>query len=140
MERWSQIIRGIWTACLLLAGLNHARILLQHGFFWDYNGSSPASAVYWTSLTFIDPLVAALLLIRPKIGVPATVFVITTNVAHNLAVTFPSTPDGTYVEHLFTSPLIISQIGFLLFVLATWRMASKDLHGARASTADPARL
>lgn len=100
--------------------------------FWDYYGSSPASDVYWTSLTFIDPLVAALLFIRPRIGVRATVFVIATNVAHNLTVTFPLLSDGTYVRYVLSSPQIMSQIGFLLFVLATWRMALEDVRVVRA--------
>jgi len=127
MERWSPIIRSIWAACLLLAGLNHARILFQHGLFWDYHGASLASAVYWSSLTIIDPLVAALLLIRPRIGVPATLAVITTNVVHNLALTATNTRDGAFLVYVFSSPQLMSQIGFLLFVIATWRIAWRDV-------------
>jgi len=127
MERWSPIIRSIWAACLLLAGLNHARILFQHGLFWDYHGVSLASAIYWSSLTIIDPLVAALLLIRPRIGVPATLVVITTNVVHNLALTATNTRDGAFVSYVFSSPQLMSQIGFLLFVIATWRIARRDV-------------
>ena len=126
MERRSRIIRSISTSCLFLAALNHARTLLQHGLFWDYYGSSSASAVYWTSLTLIDPLVAALLLVRPRIGVPAPVFAITTNVTHNLAVTFPLLSDSDYVGYVLSSLQIMSQIGFLLFVLAVWWIASSD--------------
>jgi hypothetical protein len=127
MERWSPIIRSIWAACLLFAGLNHARILFQHGLFWDYHGASLASAVYWSSLTIIDPLVAALLLIRPRIGVPATLAVITTNVVHNLALTATNTRDGAFLVYVFSSPQLMSQIGFLLFVIATWRIAWRDV-------------
>ena len=127
MERWSPIIRSIWAACLLFAGLNHARILFQHGLFWDYHGASLASAVYWSSLTIIDPLVAALLLIRPRIGVPATLAVITTNVVHNLALTATNTRDGAFLVYVFSSPQLMSQIGFLPFVIATWRIAWRDV-------------
>lgn len=123
MERRGSIIRSIWAACLLIAGINHARILLQHGILWDYYGASTASAVYWSSLTFIDPLVAGLLVFRPRLGVPATAVVIATNVAHNLAVTAGHRPDGTFLRYLASSPQIMSQIAFLLFVIATWRMA-----------------
>lgn len=83
-RRRGRIVRIVWAACLTLAGLNHARILLQHGLFWNYHGAGLASTLYWTSLTFIDPLVAVLLFVRPGLGVPATVVVITTNVVHNL--------------------------------------------------------
>ncbi|MEH6756460.1 MAG: hypothetical protein V7676_02985 [Parasphingorhabdus sp.] len=127
MERRDRIIRSIWAACLFLAGINHARILLQHGLFWDYHGASLASAVYWSSLTVIDPLVAVLLFVRPKIGVPATVAVITTNVAHNLALTALNMRDGTLLRYVISSPQLMSQIGFLLFVIATQRMAQSDV-------------
>ena len=66
VQRGSVIVRSIWAACLLVAGANHARILLQHGLFWDYNGVGWASAAYWTSLTVLDPLAAALLFVRSK--------------------------------------------------------------------------
>lgn len=123
VERRSRIIRAIWAACLLLAALNHARILLQHGLSWDYGGVGGPSAAYWTSLTLIDPLVAALLFVRPRIGIPAAVVLIVSNVVHNLAVTARYTPEGKFLTLAASSPQIISQIAFLLFVAATARMA-----------------
>ena len=116
-------VRGIWAACLLLAGLNHARILLQQGLSWDYHGAGWFSSAYWSSLTLMDPLVAALLLVRPRIGVPATLVIISTNVVHNLTVTALYVPAGAFVGHVLSSFQLMCQIGFLLFVLATWRAA-----------------
>ncbi len=113
--------------CLLLAGLNHARILLRHGLFWDYDGASAASAFYWSSLTFIDPLVAVLLFVRPRIGVPATIAVIATNVIHNLAVTAFHVPGGAFLAYVIASWQMMSQIGFLLFVIGTWRLARRRI-------------
>jgi hypothetical protein len=72
---------------LLVAGANHARILLQHGLFWDYGGLSWASAAYLSGLTILDPLTATLLFARPRIGIAATIVLIVTNVIHNIAVT-----------------------------------------------------
>lgn len=92
--------------------------------------------MYWTSLTFIDPIVAALLFIRPKIGVPATVFVIATNVAHNSATTFAFVPDGAYFGYLLSSPQLMGQIGFLIVVLATWRKALEGVGKVTALSAD----
>lgn len=129
MERRGRILRRIWAACLLLAGLNHARILVQHGLWWDYGGVGTASAVYWSSLTIVDPVVAVLVLMRPRIGVPLTVLVIASNVAHNIAVTARALPGGALLGHVATSFPLLSQIGFLLFVAATWRMAWPDPRG-----------
>lgn len=118
------IVRSIWAACLVIGGLNHARILLLHGLAWDYGGVARASAVYWSSLTIIDPIVAALLFVRPRIGILGTVILIATNVLHNVAVTARYAPQGEFLTRA-ANPFLISQIGFLLFVAATARIAWK---------------
>ncbi len=125
MQRGSVIVRSIWAACLLIGGLNHARILLQHGLLWDYGGVAWASAAYWSSLTIIDPLAAALVFVRPRAGIVTTVVLIVTNVVHNLAVTAQNTPDGELLTRAVSNPFIISQIGFMVFVGATARIAWK---------------
>jgi hypothetical protein len=122
VERGSIVVRSIWAACLLVAGLNHARLLVEHGLSWDYGGLNPISAAYQSSLTFIDPLVAALLFIRPRVGIVATVVLIVTNVAHNLAVAAHSAPAGEFLTRA-SHPITLSQIGFMLFVLGTVRIA-----------------
>ena len=127
MNHRGRIVRGVWAACLLLGGLNHARILFQHGLSWDYYGANSASAFYWSSLTIVDPLVAVLLIVRPRLGVPATVIVIATNVVHNLLVTSRNAPVGAFLESVTASWQLLSQIGFLIIVIATWRIAWKDV-------------
>ena len=122
MHRTSQIVRGIWAACLLVGGANHARVLIEHGLDWDYGGVGAASALYWSSLTILDPLVAILLFARPKLGIAGTVVLIVTNVAHNLAVTALHAPEGEFLARA-SHPFVLSQIAFMLFVLATARTA-----------------
>ena len=135
MQRASLIVRSIWAACLLIGAANHARILLQHGLFWDYGGVAWASAAYWSSLTILDPVVAALLFARPKVGIWSTIILIVTNVIHNLVVTAHFAPDGEFLNRA-ADPFIISQIAFMLFVGATARIAWKGLeNGSRSRTA-----
>ena len=105
-----------------MGGLNHARTLLQHGLFWDYGGANPISAAYWTSLTLLDPFAAALLFIRPRFGIVVTVVLIVTNVMHNLATTAHVAPAGEFLTRA-SHPIILSQVGFMLFVVATARIA-----------------
>jgi len=123
MARRSRIIRVIWAACLLLAALNHARILAQNGLAWDYGGVSATSALYWSSLTILDPLTASLLFIRPKIGIPLTITLITTNVVHNLAITATFSREGEFLSRVGSSWAIISQLAFMLFVAGTASIA-----------------
>ena len=122
MHRNSLVIRSIWAVCLLIAGLNHARILFLHGLLWNYDGAARSSAVYWSSLTILDPIAAALLFVRPKLGIPGSIFLITTNVLHNLAFTARYAPDGEFVTRA-ANPFLVSQIGFMVFVAATARSA-----------------
>jgi hypothetical protein len=128
MERASIIVRSIWAACLLVAGLNHARLLVQHGLFFDYGGLNSISAIYQTSLTLLDPLAAALLFIRPKHGIVATMVLIITNVMHNLATIAHLAPEGEFLARA-SHPITLSQCGFMLFVLATARIAWRGAEG-----------
>lgn len=140
MRRASLIVRSIWAACLLVGGVNHARTLLQHGLLWDYGGVAWPSAVYWSSLTIADPMVAALLFIRPKVGIPSTILLIVTNVVHNLAVTARYGPEGAFATHVAASPLVLSQIAFMLFVGVTahlaWRGVESSKHPQPARSID----
>jgi hypothetical protein len=136
MRRASLIVRGIWAACLLIGGLNHARILLRHGLLWDYGGVAPASAIYWTSLTILDPLAAALLFARPRLGIATAIALIVTNVVHNLGVTAHYAPAGDFLTRA-SNPFMLSQIAFMLFVAATARIAWKG--AAIAQTAGRSR-
>ena len=108
----------------MTAALNHARILLRHGLFWDYHGAALPSAIYWSSLTLLDPLAALLLFTRPRLGILATIVLIVTNVVHNLVVTAQRAPEGEFLAYI-SHPFVILQVGFLLLVAATFRIAWK---------------
>ena len=131
VHRRSLIIRSIWAACLVIGGVNHASNLLRHGLFWDYGGVAWASAAYWSSLTLIDPIAAALLFVRPKVGILSTIVLIVTNVIHNLAVTAYYAPEGAFLTRAYTSPFMVSQIVFMLFVGATTWVAWSGVASSR---------
>ncbi len=67
--------------------MNHARIVAAHGLLWDYGGVPVASAIFWTSLTLLDPLAVLLLIAKPNVGVLATGAIIVADVVHNLWIT-----------------------------------------------------
>ena len=119
MQRASLVVRSLWAAGLLVGGLNHGLILLRHGPFWDYGGVAWPSAAYWTSLTVLDPVVAVLLFLRPRVGVVATILLISTNVVHNLAIAARFGPEADLLARATANPFILSQVGFMLFVWAT---------------------
>ena len=130
VQRKSLIVRSIWAACLLIGGANHAHILIRHGLCWDYGGVGWASAAYWSSLTILDPLAAAVLFARPKAGIVGTIVLIATNVVHNLAVTAHYSAEGEFLARV-VNPFVAAQIAFLIFVGATARIAWQGVRNSK---------
>jgi len=96
------------------AALNHARILFDHGFWWNYGGIHPFYAAFWTSLTFFDALAVLLLLARPRAGLVLTTLIIVCDVVINACAGF------TYG---FDPASFAAQFIFMVFVLGTVRRA-----------------
>ncbi|WGS48897.1 hypothetical protein LFL96_14080 [Paraburkholderia sp. D15] len=129
IHRRSLSLRVIYALCLCGATWTHLQVALTHGLTWDYGGAAPLTRVYWTSLLFIDPLTALLLLIAPATGLILCVAVIVTDVAHNA---------WFAQHHPIRMDLFVSQIVFLVFVLATVRTAWRGVGATSISlrTAD----
>ena len=97
----------------------HAATVWRHGLFWDYGGVPQFTQVYWTSLTFLDPLAAILLIVVPRVGLIATLSIITSDVAHNL----------WFFQryHIPLNWLLAAQCAFLVFVVVTFSSAWRTL-------------
>ena len=123
MQRRGFWIRIVYALCLAGATVNHLRAVLDRG--WFPAQLPPATALYWSSLTFLDPLAAVLLFVRPRVGIALTAAIIVSNVGHNLWFVAAHPLRGSLLEDVTASPFMISQIAFLLFVAATapiaWR-------------------
>jgi hypothetical protein len=128
VHRFGFVIRIIYAACLAGATLNHIRAIVRHG--WLPGHVPTASAAYWSSLTFLDPLAVFLLFWRPRAGIALTVAIIVSDVLHNLWFTATYSPTGSLYRDVMSSPMLLSQIAFFLFVAASapaaWRGASKQ--------------
>ncbi len=87
-----------------------------------YNSSPLPFNVYWTSLTFFDPLAIILLFYFPYAGMALAVFIMLSDIAVNLYVTY-------IFEHsdIFSSWRLEIQILFGLFVFITVPVAWKRL-------------
>jgi hypothetical protein len=76
-------IRIVYILCLTVATYNHALIVLRHGWDWDYGGMPIGTGIFWTSLTLLDPLVATLLIWKPRPAIIMLVILIVSDVAHD---------------------------------------------------------
>ena len=81
MQRFGFWIRVVYAVCLVVATVNHIRLV--HAWGWVPSHLPIATALYWSSLTFFDPLAAALLFVRPRAGIVLTIAIIASDVAHN---------------------------------------------------------
>jgi len=109
-DRWPIAIRVLYALCLAGAAYNHLRIALDHGLWWDYGGIPLFYQIFWTSLTFIDPLAVLLLLVQPRAGLVLTATIIVVDVLVNASATVVIGPDWQSLG---------AQMLFLAFVLAT---------------------
>ena len=79
---WSRFTVWFEALCLLGAGLNHVRDVWQRGWL-PYTFAPMPVNVFWTALTFLDVLAAALLLWRPRAGVVLAVTIMLSDVVVN---------------------------------------------------------
>ena len=105
-----------------LAGTVSHIIDIWHGGFMPYNSSPLLLNVYWTSLTFFDPLAIFLLFYFPYAGMALAVFIMISDIAVNLYVTYVFNHGD-----IFSSWILVSQILFGLFVFITVPVAWKRL-------------
>lgn len=117
-------IRIVYALCLAGATINHIRAVLVRG--WLAEQLPLATALFWSSLAFLDPLAALLLFVRPRLGIGLTVAIIVSDVAHNLWFMAARPPGGSLLESVSSSGFMMSQIAFLLFVAATAPLAWRD--------------
>ncbi len=104
----------------------HLYWVIRHGFFSEAYHSPLFSVIFWDSLTFLDPIAAVLLIVKPRLGVWLTAIIISVDVFHN-SILLPLLSPRPLLEiwpTLFTHWMIISQVAFLIFVLATFRGAT----------------
>jgi|SRR5471030_18928 len=107
-------IRLIYALCLAGATANHAWTALQHGLSWDYGGLPVFVCVFWTALTFFDPIAILFLLVKPRLGVALTAAIIVADVVVN---------GWVGANYGIDAVAFSAQFVFLVFVTATMRNA-----------------
>lgn len=101
------IYRVVMATCLAVGTVSHGADVLRAG--WLPAPHLPLGVnLYWTSLTFFDPLAAVLLVVAPRAGLLLTVAIMVSDVAINTSVLGVGWP-------------LAFQAGFALFVAAVVR-------------------
>ena len=106
---------------MLIGTTTHLLWIINHGFFSaEYN----VGVLFgWDSLTFLDPIAAVLLILRPKAGVWMTAIIIVADVLHNGILCFSVlvSTDVPVISWAKNEWMFCMQLFFGLFVVATFK-------------------
>ena len=127
MAKASFVFRIVYAVCLAAATYTHVVFHLRFGVFLESltsAGYSIGTRIFWSSLTILDPIAVYLLFFRPRIGLILAFIIIVCDVLHN----------SWILHHLGFSagPEYWAQVAFLVFVLATIKVAWRGLPRANA--------
>ena len=126
----TKVILIIQSVAMLMGTSTHLSWVIKNGFLSEEYNAPLTSMIFWDSLTFLDPLAALLLFIKPKTGLVLTLIIIILDVVHNNSFYF----DELYMQSLSIVEwakiywMILGQIIFALFVLLTFRSSLKVIN------------
>jgi hypothetical protein len=128
MTRAAFIFRVIYASAFIFASIENWTTFVQifPTRYWDIPSIPLFSAVCFYSLLLIDPVVGALLILRPKLGIVLAGFIVTTNLPHNTWL----------IWHMNASPdsMYWLTIAFLAFYLVTLHPVWCALQGEAPKT------
>ncbi|MFL9482796.1 hypothetical protein ACI6Q2_08445 [Chitinophagaceae bacterium LWZ2-11] len=114
---------------MLLGTFTHVRWIINNGFLSERYDAPFLSKLFWDSLTFLDPIAATLLIIKPKIGIGLTAIIIIVDVFHNGFYCFSVFPVKTMyvISWIKDNWMLMTQIAFGLFVVVTFKNNKREI-------------
>ena len=108
---------------MLIGTTTHLLWIIHHGFFSAEYNVGVLSMLFWDSLTFLDPIAAVLLILRPKAGIWMTAIIIVADVLHNGILCFSVllSTDVPVISWAKNEWMFWIQLFFGLFVIATYK-------------------
>lgn len=108
---------------MLIGTTTHLLWIIKHGFFSAEYNVGFLSMLFWDSLTFLDPIAAFLLILRPKAGIWITAIIIVADVLHNgsLCLSVLLSTDVPVISWAKNEWMFWMQLFFGLFVIATFK-------------------
>lgn len=129
----TKVVLVIQSIAMLMGTSTHVAWAMGNGFLSEKYNANFASMLFWDSLTFLDPLAAVLLILKPKTGLILTAFIIVADVIHNNAFYFEELYMSSLdlSDWLVTYWMIFGQIVFAIFVLFTFRRNMREVTSVR---------
>ncbi len=116
-----KLIYIIYIICFIIATSTHIMSIISNGFIPNFNKPLWVK-IYWTSLTFADPLAILLLLMSVKKGLILYAIIIISDVIINLYFTIV---DAGFIGII--NIFMLGQLFFLFFLMITWNKIQKGI-------------
>jgi hypothetical protein len=123
LRKKTKAILLIQMVGMLMGTSTHVMWAIRNGFLSEQYNAPLLSQIFWDSLTYLDPLAALLLFLKPKAGVYLTLVIILVDIVHN---------NIFYMDELYLNApalsewivrywMILGQIVFGVFVVLTFK-------------------
>lgn len=115
---------------MLMGTSTHVLWVIINGFNSPEYNVPFLSRLFWDSLTFLNPLAAILLFIKPKIGLYVVLIIIIVDLIHNNIIYFSELYTGhlQIIDWIFKYWMILGQIIFMVFVVSTFKRNLSDIN------------
>lgn len=131
----TKVLLVLQSIAMLMGTSTHVAWAIDNGFLSSNYHAPLFSMLFWDALTFVDPLAALLLFVRPKAGLWLTLIIITADVLHNniyyLEELYLHAPP--LLEWLSTYWMIAGQLAFAVLVFATFKRNMREVNRALAA-------
>ena len=119
----SKTVLILEAIAMLMGASTHISWVIENGLMSKNYNASLFSMVFWDSLTFLDPIAALLLIIKPKIGLVLTFLIIIVDVIHNNTVYYEELYEQTisFYDWINKYWMIAGQLLFAGFVMFAFR-------------------
>lgn len=132
----AKIILIILCCGMFTGSVTHADWIIKNGFLSNNYDAPLYAMVFWDILSFIDPVAALLLLIKPKHGIWLAAIIMMADVLIN---SYMCVYDGCLYQTNFTNWLklnwmLVAQISFAVFLLSTINYVLKAIRDCSDSS------
>ena len=114
---------------MLTGTVTHLLWIINNGFLSEKYNAPVLSTFFWDSLTFLDPIAAILLILKPKTGIWVVAVIVVVDVLHNGNICFRAllSEPQSFTSWIKNNWMLWTQVFFGLFVIISFKNNWEEL-------------
>ncbi|EHQ26906.1 hypothetical protein [Mucilaginibacter paludis] len=114
---------------MLTGTATHLLWIINNGFLSEKYNAPVLSTFFWDSLTFLDPIAAILLILKPKTGIWVVAVIVVVDVLHNGNICFRAllSEPQSFTNWIKNNWMLWTQVFFGLFVIISFKNNWEEL-------------